>query len=66
MLQVTRRNFLRGAGASLAGLAFAGSAGLLLNNTALAIPAAPGVLPYAKLDPDKAMARAYEGYSRGG
>ncbi|HDQ41215.1 MAG TPA: hypothetical protein ENN39_09345 [Desulfonatronum sp.] len=64
--EVTRRSFLRGAGASVAGLAAVGSVGLLLKNTAIAKQVAPSVLPYAKVDPDAAMARAYEGYSKGG
>ena len=64
--EVTRRNFLRGAGVSMAGLAVMGTAGLVLNKTADASKAASGTLPYEKLDPDKAMKRAYESYSKGG
>jgi hypothetical protein len=66
-VEVTRRNFLRGAGISMAGLAVMGTTGLVLKKTAGATTqAAPGTLPYQKLDPEKAMKMAYEGYSRGG
>jgi len=69
--KVTRRDFLRGAGASAAGLAVLGSAGLLMKNRVFAKQAAPakpatGLLPYVKLDPDKAMERAYNNYLTGG
>jgi hypothetical protein len=63
--EVTRRGFLRGAGASVAGLAAVGSVGLLLRNTAIATQASPG-LPYTKVDPEAAMKWGYEGYSKGG
>jgi len=36
MEEVTRRDFLRGAGASVAGLTVVGSVGLLMKNTAFA------------------------------
>ncbi len=65
--EVTRRNFLRGAGISVAGLAVMGTTGLVLKKKAIATTqAAPGALPYEKLDPEKAMKMAYEGYSKGG
>lgn len=65
--EVTRRNFLRGAGISVAGLAVMGTTGLVLKKTAIATTqAAPGTLPYEKLDPEKAMKMAYEGYFKGG
>lgn len=69
--EVTRRDFLRGAGAAAAGLTVVGSAGLLMKNTVFAKQAAParpaaGLLPYVKLDPDKAMERAYKNYLTGG
>ncbi|MFO7912489.1 MAG: hypothetical protein R6V15_10045 [Desulfotignum sp.] len=64
--EVTRRKFLRGAGTSVAGLAVMGTAGLVMKNTATATQATPKTLPYVKLDPEKAMKRAYEGYSKGG
>ncbi|MFW6147810.1 MAG: twin-arginine translocation signal domain-containing protein [Thermodesulfobacteriota bacterium] len=68
--EVTRRDFLRGAGASAAGLAVLGSAGLLMKNTVFAKQAAPaklaaGLLPYVKLDPDEAMETAYKEYLKG-
>ncbi len=65
--EVTRRGFLRGAGASVAGLAAVGSVGLLLKNTAIATTQGSlAKLPYVKMDPEKAMKMAYEGYSKGG
>jgi hypothetical protein len=64
---LSRRNFLRGAGVSVAGLAVVGSAGLLVHNSGIATASTtPATLPYKKIDPDKAMAAAYEGYSKGG
>ncbi len=64
---LSRRNFLRGAGVSVAGLAVVGSAGLLMHNSGIATAStAPATLPYKKIDPDMAMAAAYEGYSKGG
>lgn len=64
---LSRRNFLRGAGVSAAGLAVAGSAGLLAYNSGIAgASETSGTLPYVKIDPDKAMVAAYEGYSKGG
>ena len=68
--EVTRRDFLRGAGASAAGLTLVGSLGLLVKSTTFATQAAPpnpaaGLLPYVKLDPDKAMERAYKNYLTG-
>ena len=67
--KVTRRDFLRGAGASAAGLAVLGSAGLLMKNTVFAKQAAPAkpaeLLPYVKLDPDEAMETAYKEYLKG-
>ncbi|HDQ41217.1 MAG TPA: twin-arginine translocation signal domain-containing protein [Desulfonatronum sp.] len=69
--EVTRRNFLRGAGASVAGLAAVGSVGLLLRNTAIAKQEAsvkPEAMtwPYVKLDKDKVAARTFEYYFKGG
>ncbi len=64
---LSRRNFLRGAGASVAGLAVVGTAGLLVHNSGIATASTtPGPLPYVKIDPEKAMVAGYEGYSRGG
>ncbi len=63
---VTRRSFLRGAGASVVGVAAVGSVGLLLKNTAIATQGSLAKLPYVKVDPEKAMKMAYEGYSKGG
>lgn len=64
---LSRRNFLRGAGASVAGLAVVGSAGLLMHNSGIATAGTtPATLPYRKIDPDKAKAATYEGYSKGG
>jgi hypothetical protein len=65
--RLSRRNFLRGAGASVAGLAIVGSAGLLVHNSGIATASTtPATLPYIKIDPDKVMAAAYQGYSKGG
>ncbi len=68
--EVTRRNFLRGAGASVAGLAAVGSVGLLLRNSAIAKQEAvkPEAMtwPYVKLDTDKVAARTFENYFKGG
>ena len=64
---LSRRRFLRGAGASVAGLAVVGSAGLLMHNSGIATASTtPATLPYKKIDPDKVMAATYEGYSKGG
>jgi hypothetical protein len=62
--EVTRRSFLRGAGASVVGLAAVGSVGLLMKNTAIATQAEPAktALPYVKLDPDKAREIGYTKY----
>jgi hypothetical protein len=63
---LSRRKFLRGAGASVAGLAVVGSAGLLMKNSAIATQSpTPGALPYIKIDPDKAAERAYQAYFKG-
>lgn len=60
----TRREFLKTSGKLFAGVALASSAFPLLNSVAEApqveAPAYP--FPYAKLDPDKAQARGYEGF----
>lgn len=62
-----RRNFLRSAGASVIGLAAAGSAGFFLNNTADATASQSSqVWAYTKLDPDRAAERAYQNYFKGG
>lgn len=71
---LSRRKFLRNAGATVAGLALVGS-GLLLSgceelesvaSEMPKIPAAQLPFKYTKLDPDEAARRAYEGYKAGG
>lgn len=71
---LSRRKFLRGAGATVAGLALVGS-GLLLSgceeletvaSEVPKIPAAQWPFKYVKLDPDVAAERAYKGYKAGG
>ncbi|MFW6216285.1 MAG: hypothetical protein ACOC3Y_00495 [Desulfohalobiaceae bacterium] len=62
-----RRNFLRSAGASVIGLAAAGSAGFFLNNATDATASQSSQdWAYSKLDPDRAAKRAYEHYFKGG
>ncbi len=64
---LSRRNFLRGAGVSVAGLAVVGSAGLLVHNSGIAnASTAPETLPYKKIDPDRVMDATYQGYAKGG
>lgn len=73
--QITRKDFLKGVGVSVAGVAMAGGVGALLTGctTAPATANAAGStekpqwpLKYVKLDPDKVEARAYTGYKEKG
>ena len=62
-----RRKFLHRAGASVIGLAAAGSAGFLFNNAASATAnSSNNALPYKRLDPERAAERSYQNYFKGG
>ncbi len=70
---VTRRTFLRGAGATVAGLAAIGSAGLMWKNTAIATQGVPAsdklgatAWPYVKLKTDAVADRTFQKYFKGG
>lgn len=65
--KLDRRNFLRGAGASVLSLAAIGSTGLFLNKSVGAAQSSSApTWKYVKLDPDLAGKRAYENYFEGG
>ncbi|MBS4022155.1 MAG: hypothetical protein KGZ79_07000 [Dethiobacter sp.] len=76
--ELTRRKFLHGAGTSLAGLALAGSVGLLLPGCTKQATPAPVAAPdpvigvpqwplsYVKLDPAAAEKKAYDAYMKDG
>lgn len=72
--QISRKDFLKGVGASVAGVAVAGSMGGLLTACGGAsasvdtssIEAAEWPLKYVELDPDKVSARAYDAYKNKG
>jgi hypothetical protein len=73
MKKLSRRTIMRGAVASIAGLALTGSVGLSLPGCArqeAAGPAEVGVPEwpwrYVKLDPDVAGRRAYDAYLKAG
>ncbi len=77
IVQVSRKDFLKGSGASLAGLVLLGGIGGLISGCApseTATPAStegtvtppPWPYPYVKLDADKGRQRAYEAYAQGG
>jgi hypothetical protein len=73
VLQLSRKDFLKGTGASVAGLVLMGGLSTLVTGCAtqnapaageIAVPEWP--YKYAKLDADKAAQKAYEGYKEGG
>ncbi len=70
---VSRKDFLKGVGKSIAGVTLIGGVGSLL--TGCAQPDAPAVdtsqaptwpFTYSKLDPDKVAERAFNSYKTGG
>ncbi len=62
--ELSRRKFLRGAGASVAGLAAVGGMGLFANKVISPgeAQAAQPPFKYAKLDPNKAAEMAFQAY----
>lgn len=70
-VNLSRKKFIAGTGASLAGLVLAGGMGSLLAGCAqeeqVAAPEGAPAYPfeYAKIDPDKAAELAYESYKAG-
>jgi hypothetical protein len=77
--ELSRRKFLHGAGASVAGLALAGTVGMMLSGctksegSAAPPAAAPTEIAvaewpytYKKLDPDVAAQKGYDGYKADG
>jgi len=72
--QMTRKDFLKGVGASVAGVAMAGGVGALLTGctTTAAVDTTGSTekpqwpFKYVKLDPAKVEARAYTGYKEKG
>lgn len=69
---IDRKKFLKGAGASLAGIALMGGVGSLLTGCAeeAQAPAGNSIAPswpleYKKLDPDQAEQIAYDSYRSG-
>lgn len=72
-MQMTRKDFLKKAGISVAGLAMAGSVGALLTGCTSAAVDTTGStekpqwpFKYVKLDPAKAEERAFKGYKEKG
>ncbi len=65
---LSRRNFLRGAGASVAGLAAVGGMGLFANRVISPKEASAAAPPfkYVKLDPNKAAEMAFDAYMNKG
>lgn len=77
--KITRKEFLKGVGTTVAGVAVAGSLGSLLTACAKSEPAAPAApaasaapqkpewpFKYKKLDVEKVKARAFKGYKEKG
>jgi len=70
--QISRKDFLKGVGKTVAGVAVAGSVGSVLTGCATNTPTASvtekPVWPftYQKSDPDKAAEKAYKGYKEKG
>jgi len=70
--QISRKDFLKGVGKTVAGVAVAGSLGSVLtgcsSNTSTASVTEKPEWPFAykKSDPDKAAERAYKGYKEKG
>lgn len=63
--QISRKDFLKGMGTSLAGVAVAGTLGATLtgcSNTASADEAPEHPFEYKEIDPEKAKKRAYDAY----
>jgi hypothetical protein len=76
MNEITRKDFLKGVGKAVAGVAVVGTFGSALTgcSTPAATPAAKPVsaekpqwpFPYKKIDPDKAAERAFKAYKEKG
>ena len=70
--QISRKDFLKGVGKTVAGVAVAGSVGSILTGCAANTPTASVTekaewpFKYQKSDPDKAAERAYKGYKEKG
>lgn len=68
--QLSRKEFLKGAGMTLAGVAMAGTMGSVLtacsSTTASTAEAMSWPLPYEKVDPEVAEERAYNAYKEKG
>lgn len=70
--QISRKDFLKGVGRTVAGVAVAGSVGSILTGCSTAAPTASVTerpewpFKYQKSDPDKAAERAYKGYKEKG
>ncbi len=71
--QISRKDFLKGAGVSVAGVAMAGGLGAVLTgcttaavDTAESTSAPQWPFKYVKLDPATVEARAYNGYKEMG
>jgi formylmethanofuran dehydrogenase subunit D len=68
MKELSRRKFLRGAGASVAGLAAVGGVGFIANRVISPGEASAAAPPfkYVKLDPNKAAEMAFDAYMNHG
>lgn len=71
--QITRKDFLKGVGVSVAGVAMAGGVGALLTGCTTAAVNTTGStetpqwpFKYVKLDPEKVKERAYNAYKEKG
>ncbi|MDF2591496.1 MAG: split soret cytochrome c precursor [Clostridia bacterium] len=68
MAEISRKEFLKGVGKTVAGVTVVGALGSVLTGcttaeTTAAVPERPQwPFPYKKLDPEKVLARGFKGY----